>query len=1183
MRTKLLIALLAAAAVAAPAGEPWLSGADTWGGRKALPAVVNPALRSPLQDVVSLRGEWEFVTQATAPLRHPDWRAFYAKPWPGSRTLQVPGCWEAQGVGEPGMGDSWDCKWDHCAKPLRSVYLGEAWYRKTVPVPATWQGKRIWLKVGGVRAQGWFWVNGRTVAWVDNYCATCKYDITDLVQPGTPAVVVAAVNNTLPSRKGLFSSTHRFGGLYRDVELEATPDARIDDAWVRGVFDGQAAEVHAMVACATAAGALRNPVLRVTIKTADGRAAGSGSQPVPFASGQARAEAVCRVPLAPFLPWSPESPALYSAEITLCDGDTPVHGWTERFGVRKIEVRGDRFFLNNQPFFVRGFGDDFVYPLTLVSPASREEHLKHLKLAHAAGFNYVRLHTHCELPEYFEAADEAGIMIQPELPYYGDYPTEAFAFDPMRDLAELHAHYRRYVSFTTYCTGNEGLLGQPLDREIYQLAKRLDPDRLAIHQDGGRNTAENSDFRNGPVNVWNPGSFKCDAPFVAHEYLNLSVKQDPRLETRFSGAMLPPVTLATRDGWLAAAGLDRRWGDACQDAAHALQRYYQKRGVEAARMDPACDGYDFWTIVDVVVAQGKTYSAQGLFNAFWEPKSQGAAPEDFCLFNGPTALLLQTDPEVRIVVSGDALKAAFWIAHYGDAPMAKARLQWKLRAGSRVLAQGECDGGEVALGSTRLLTEATVAMPEVAKPVHAVLEAALAGESVRNEWDVWIFPRRDVQDGTGIAVAPAFLPALQRLYRGLVAADSPEAERAALLISQAGAPEVAAALAAGKRVLLINGAAGKPNVSLGWWSMGNQVGTAFARHPALGDLPHEGYLSPLAFRILKQGRPLPFAGMRPEEMMVVGEGRDGYFLYAGEACSGQGRVLATFGLDLLSGTPEGTCLLDGMIRYARSDAFHPKGVVELASGAHNGWQCTISAGDSGHDHLPPGVTQLDGRIRHPDVHSALVESDAREAAAVEGGGQRLEQPPLVRRLSDLVGVEDEGRSPPVFCRHGPNGWRNRTLTLCRSTVRFAPWLCLSDSIGPVLWRSWASFPELRLDVTKHVGGRPPLGRAFPHHLNTAGDLCFLLGSELEIRRFIQAQNQVVRQTRPLAQRERQGLIPDCLCRYAHEEEIPLSSSRFNLSCGNVGVEGARPAAGRSYLRTPGSASGCFGSLTPGHA
>jgi len=157
------------------------------------------------------------------------------------------------------------------------------------------------------------------------------------------------------------------------------------------------------------------------------------------------------------------------------------------------------------------------------------------------------------------------------------------------------------------------------------------------------------------------------------------------------------------------------------------------------------------------------------------------------------------------------------------------------------------------------------------------------------------------------------------------------------LISQIGSPEVAAALAAGKDVILINGVDDKPNISLGWWHNDKQqTGTAFAKHPALGDFPHDGYLSPLMFRILKEGSPLPFAGMSSDDMIVVGEGGDGYFLYIGQARSGNGRVLMTFGLDLLYGTPEGTCILDGAIRYACSKAFNPKGVVTLKCETQNG-------------------------------------------------------------------------------------------------------------------------------------------------------------------------------------------------------------------------------------------------------
>jgi hypothetical protein len=417
--------------------------------------------------------------------------------------------------------------------------------------------------------------------------------------------------------------------------------------------------------------------------------------------------------------------------------------------------------------------------------------------------------------------------------------------------------------------------------------------------------------------------------------------------------------MAARDRELAAAGLDRRWGNAIQDAAHALQRCYQKRGIEAARLDPACSGYDYWTIVDVIIQQGSTYTAQGLFNAFWEPKSGGTTPEFFRQFNGPTALLLKTQPKDPIAVSGDVVKAGFWIAHYGGAPLRKPQLRWTLRAGAEVLAGGQVDCGDVELGSTRPLAEVSIPIPAVIAPVHAVLEADLVGGAARNTWDFWLFPKRDKQDGRGIAVSPSLLPALEKLFTGLVAAGAPGAERAELLVAQGDSPDVAAALAAGKRVLVVSGAAGKPNVALGWWSMENQVGTALAKHPALGDFPHEGYLSPLAFRILKAGAPLPLAGMRSEDMFVVGEGREKFFLYAGQARCDRGRLLMCVGLDLLSGTPEGTCLLDGMIRYARSEAFQPKGVVRLPFRSHGGWQRTIAAGDSGHDQLLFGTTQID--------------------------------------------------------------------------------------------------------------------------------------------------------------------------------------------------------------------------------
>lgn len=844
--------------------------------------------------------------------------------WGGARKIEVPGCWEAQGVGEPGMSHDWGLPFDCIPRPLNHVYMGTARYRRSVDIPADWAGKRIWLKVGGVRTEAWLWVNHERVAHLNTYCGSYKYDISDLVKPGQAAEIVATVRNDTPSRKGCMTAFHRFGGFYRDIELEATPATRLDDVWVRSDLDRKAALVNVSIR-REGDNVLANPAVGIVIRTLDGQPAGMLRQPAKL-DADGNADLVCQVPLSDFRLWSPETPNLYLAEVTLYSGDTATHGWTERFGMRKLEVRGNRFYLNGVPYFLRGFGDDFIYPLTLVSPADREEHRKHLEKACKAGFNYVRTHTHCELPEYFEAADEAGILIQPELPYYHDITPEGFQFDPMRDIKELYRHYRRYVSFATYSTGNEGHLGSPLDREIYQWAKQTDPDRIFQHQDGGCNTKENADFftPNGyglgsSIMPWKPGVFdELDVPFMAHEYLNLGIKTDPRIAPKFSGAIPSPRTLKDYEASLATAGLDRAWGDACLNSAHALQGYYQKQGLEQARLDPACDGYSYWTIVDVMVAQAGTYTGQGFLNAFWEQKPGGLTLEQFRRFNGPTAILAKCEPAASIAVSGDACKVALWISHFDAAPLRQTRLTWAVTAAAKTLAQGSLTPIDAAPGDVKQLGVCQFTVPDLDKPAHAVFEATIDGTDIKNSWDFWFFPKRAAKPGDGIVATKDLYEALAKRYPGIAQAGTAEAKDAKLVIGSWDHPDLVAANQKGTRGIMIGPAEGAANIRLGWWLLGDQLGTAFAQHAVFGDFPHDGSLSPLWFRLIKRGLPLPIdAKFGQFEHFAVGEGQKEYFSYLCQKHGPNGeRLLIARGLDLLADTPEGTWLLDAMVEYA---------------------------------------------------------------------------------------------------------------------------------------------------------------------------------------------------------------------------------------------------------------------------
>ena len=221
-----------------------------WGGREPHLAVVDPVCGYAEGTILDLGGEWTFATCGFVADRS---QFFNLRPfkvsWPDERKINVPGTWESQGVGEavPAAKRCCYAGYESCF-PLKHSFTGDGWYRRTFEIPAAWKGKRIWLKIGGVGCQGWFWVNDVPVAHVFDYCATRKFEITDLVEPGKAAKFVVEVSNAAPSKLGTAEAVSCFGGILRPLELEATPQTFIDDAWVRGDFDKREAEVHVAVA-----------------------------------------------------------------------------------------------------------------------------------------------------------------------------------------------------------------------------------------------------------------------------------------------------------------------------------------------------------------------------------------------------------------------------------------------------------------------------------------------------------------------------------------------------------------------------------------------------------------------------------------------------------------------------------------------------------------------------------------------------------------------------------------------------------------------------------------------------------------------------------------------------------------------------------------------------------------------
>ena len=645
-------------------------------------------------------------------------------------------------------------------------------------------------------------------------------------------------------------------------------------------------------------------------------------------------------------------------------------------------------YLNNVRYFLRGCGDDHVYPITVCSPASREEHVKHLRIVKQYGFNYIRLHTHCEIPEYFEAADEVGMMVQPELPYYGRFSAAKAVFAPVGaplmakdDLVELVTHMRRYTSLATYCGGNEGESPTPLDRELYRMAKSLDcVPALAEH--GRRREQHAGKLRGESWGIW-MGVCATEGKRLAVRETRIHEFRDQRRPSaggQVYGAYAPNQKLRDVKTFVTEqVGLDWKWADACFDAGHRIQGIWHKIGIEAARVDPYLDGFICWLMVDL------SPSTQcGVLDMFWGKKS--STPEYFRQFNAPTVILARTanpkppellglNPATLIYTEGDALDVDWVVSHFQPQPLKNATLAWQLVAGEKTLASGKIEKIDVAAGTVPIVGRSRITMPAVSKAVRARLIVELEAAQSRNSWDIWLFPQFSPHSdgGQDMAASPRAFNLLASRYPGLAKLGTPEADTATIVVARGlEEPGVLDALKQGKSVICLS----LPGYNLA--PAGHGAGRVVGQQPnghghrrpsGIWRLPQQRLSRPGLVPPCRQGRETRPRPQVPRSRAVDGRHRprDRLQLRHARLSAGiqsvcisgpcrTGKLLAT-GLNLAGDNPEAVYLLDQFIRYARSDRFAPQGTFDIARhqqearrrqelcGSLNGWAATLRASE----------------------------------------------------------------------------------------------------------------------------------------------------------------------------------------------------------------------------------------------
>src|SRR5690606_18179942 len=113
--------------------------------------------------------------------------------------------------------------------------------------------------------------------------------------------------------------------------------------------------------------------------------------------------------------WTPETPILYTATITL-NGGAGEDTQTIRFGFREIAVRDGQLLLNGEPIFLLSALDQDMYPETIYTVPSEAFMRDEFHKAKELGLNCLRSHIKPPDPLYLDLADEMGLLVWAEIP-----------------------------------------------------------------------------------------------------------------------------------------------------------------------------------------------------------------------------------------------------------------------------------------------------------------------------------------------------------------------------------------------------------------------------------------------------------------------------------------------------------------------------------------------------------------------------------------------------------------------------------------------------------------------------------------------------------------------------------------------------------------------------------------------
>ena len=340
--------------------------------------------------------------------------------------------------------------------------MGIGWYRYELTPKDEWKGKRIVLDFQGIMLVGDVYLNGQRIGGTDYGYLGFDIDLSKLLKWGQTNEIAVKADTQNPSNSRWFTGA----GLYRDVNLIVTNKDLFfprHPLFIRTQGNKEVkikAEIINQQKVAKGQTAAKMPV-GVRILDADGKVVAEQKNDIHFnAKWRDREYEMPSISLENAKLWSPDSPYLYTAEVTLYDNEGNIADQIkEPFGVRTIEIIPQKGLLvNGKKVLLKGYANH--HTLGALGAAAYPRAIeKRLKLMKEFGMNHIRTSHNPYSEDFLKLCDKYGILVVDELydKWLTQYAGGRVEWESLwqKDVPEWVKRDRNHPSVVMWSLGNE--------------------------------------------------------------------------------------------------------------------------------------------------------------------------------------------------------------------------------------------------------------------------------------------------------------------------------------------------------------------------------------------------------------------------------------------------------------------------------------------------------------------------------------------------------------------------------------------------------------------------------------------------------------------------------------------------------------------------------------------------------